>query len=445
MGLTLAKTTFSTKADETLATVDAYLKNDSAVVNAAKDVNDTLGVNALSGLKGGDLSASLDKAVKAGTAGLPEGQGFKYSAELLLKNATGATSSLMGTLKGLPADLQNRLGSMPSLARLGTTLTGLSGGILKGDLTSIKGVVTLVKGVSSAVTGIKRLTSPGALIALGTNLVRESVAMGVKDSYSMLTEGMEDMGALGKLTKNLLPTAISSGDVNLLSNLVLGKSGPNIKSMMPSFVGDFTRQFTLPKNASIGDYATLLNNVDTGLTKVDSAWKKATLGSDVVINMNDLNACSRDMDKLLTAKASAPEAAWDWLKGTVSPATINTSAISDPLKQVAVLKQVVNTAQTPNPLNTDKEYIGLFNSIKNPNYIPPKRASGVISSAEKAAQEAAGFNSGAIIWDDAPAPAPMSVEASLKKDFPKVADTSIWHDLGQMVQGNVKGQPWTPM
>lgn len=432
MAFTLAKTTFSTKADDALAAVDAYMKNDSRVVNIVPDIKDSLNLSSLEGLKGGNFAGDLKGAISAVKKGVS-------TATKFMNGLDAAKSSIMASLKGLPNAMQARLMQASGLGNITATINGVVSKLKNADVTSLKGLGNLVGAVSGAVYTVKTLTDKNALKALAGNLVREATRVGLTDVYAALDRGLGP-GIMNSVTRAILPMASASGSINLLANLAGGSVSGNINAMMPAFKSQFMRQFTLPPLTKVGDYTRVLSSVSDSFGKIDATWNLTSLGGQPAINMNDLNACSRDTSKLFAAQASNTYPAI----GTDSdPYAINTSAIPDRLTQMAVLQTTYEKAATApaksDPLNRDMEYIGLFGSIKNPNYIPPEAplspsptpyrveiagtstSAGVITSAQKAAQEAAGFNSGAIVFDEPPAPA-VSVETSLKKDFPYVYD-----------------------
>ena len=391
MGFTLATTTFSTKADETLATLDAYAVKTAGVVNIAKDIKGALEYDSLAGLKGGTLGSGL--ALLSNTAT----EGLRVSEASLMSGILGSNSTLMSSLKSLPRTLQSELlNAKGALSSITATVNGVRSLTKGADLSSLTGVANLISNLAGSKLPLA-FTDTSGLIALGTNLVKQATALGIPDALKAFSAGVSGKDILSGMVKNLLPVAIGSSNMNLLSNLANCPLARDVTKMMPSFVGDFTKQFTLPRGTSRNAYPGVLASMNDSFSKLDPNW----LGSEVTgaVNLTAFNGCSADMSAVLASGNDTRAISFE----DADPATIDTSALGTPIDQAAALNAARNTdkefigwggtirnpnyvaplaakasvstssqsSASSNPLNTDKEYIGWGGSVKNPNYIPP--------------------------------------------------------------------------
>src|ERR1035437_709348 len=104
----LTSTTFSSGANDKIATIDAYKIANSSITNINPNVEDMFSLNSLSGLKSTDLtnsSAATDKIVSS----CKKDYGLTVDSDSLLKGVVGSNTDLLSSLKGLSPDLQSKL------------------------------------------------------------------------------------------------------------------------------------------------------------------------------------------------------------------------------------------------------------------------------------------------------------------------------------------------
>jgi hypothetical protein len=329
MGFKLAATTFSTKADDTLATVDAYAQKSSKVINATPDVVTAADLGNLAGLKGATVGADLKFLSTTVT------QGLKVDKDALLKGVLGSNSGLIGALKGLPPIIQEGMTKAKGLSSILATVNGVTSVIKNANLSTLSGMGSLINGLSNTNFPIA-FTDTSGLINLGSNLVKQATSLNIPGVLSAITSGIANKSIVNGIVRGSLSTVIGSSNVGLLSDIAGSSSGKYVTKWMPSFSQDFTKQFVLPSNTRGSSLLGISNIVTSSLSKIDSTWNTANRAGETVINMNALNACSRDMGTLLDVQSSFRRQ--EILDQNASE--INTSAIENPNVQAAAIQQM---------------------------------------------------------------------------------------------------------
>lgn len=350
MGLKLANTTFSTKADEALATIDAYTQSTSTVTNnATPDINDTINIGGFSGLKGGNLGEGLQIFSKV------QSSGFKTNPDALLKGIVGSNSALSSALSSLSGGLKTDLLKGGGLSRITATVDGLKTSIAGADLSTLKGLGSLIKGVSTSNFPILFKDKAG-LTNFATNIITQAAGVGIPNAFKAFADGLDDDSVMGGVMKRMLPDVITTSNINLLSNIATSKYGKNVNKLMPSFISDFSRGFTIPKGTKQKDYGGMLKSITGSYTLIDSKWDKyVSPAGQGMLSVSAVNDSSKDFNTLLKANANSTHVPIN----TTSPSTLNTSNGFDSLVKIKAIKDV---------LNASKERTESFGDIPKSNY-----------------------------------------------------------------------------
>lgn len=297
----LAIPVFASKPTDTLLTVDAYAQETAAESKTAvKDIIDEGLGKGLDPLKG--IAVGLKTVGSIGLK-LPEGLGVDPKA--ILNDAMGQSNALMGAfnsmagsikgavLNGITKDLIGATGVGAAIASIGGTVSKIA----SADLTTLKGLGTLVGGIANSPYAMA-LKNPKSLSAVATGILKQATVQGLPDAFKTFAAGVSDQSVLGRVTKGLLPTVVSTSNVNTLFNMATGKTKPNLKAFMPDVAGEYTRAFKNVGNPSVRDISSMMKTVGTSMVAIDSKWDKwvAPNGQER-INMNIYKNASPDFQK----------------------------------------------------------------------------------------------------------------------------------------------------
>ncbi len=354
-GLNLAKSTFNTRADEKLATADAYdLTSAQKVITSLPDINDQINLGDFTGLKGGNLGEGLN--LFSGGAGL----GFKASPDALFKGLVSSNSGLSSALSGLSGPLKTALLKGGGNSKISATFDGITKMIGKADLSTLTGLGGLIKGVSNSSLPFS-FTDMSGLTNFSTNIIKQASGFGIPNAFKAFSTGLGNNTIMASVTKNLLPTVVGTSNVNLLLNIAQSQFGGNVKRLQPGFINDFARAFKLPTGTPQRNTPAIVNDILTSFGLIDANWNKKprTVGTPS-INMNTTRNASPDFVRLMNGSAQRTPIPIN----TSSPSTINTSnTLSDFVKQAAMQKifkdsigpgeEVISGGPTKRPLDAD--------------------------------------------------------------------------------------------
>lgn len=332
----LAQTTFSTGPDDSLAVIDGYEKDSSSVVTNIPNLEE-LQTNQQAQDFIPDESVLEELRIIEGSN---NGE-LELDPEALKEGILSSSTGVMGSFKSLDPSMQKKLLEVSGANKIKTTIDGVDRMITNGDYKSIKGLANMIKGISNCEFPIKILDLAG-LIALATNLIKESSRLGVGDSYGAFINCLNNLAATSGITRNLVPYVSKNGDVDLLKAIADGPHRSEVKTYSPNFVKDFTKQFKLPPNIKQTAMAGLLGSTTSSFSKIDPEWNKK--GNN--IDASSLADASDDFKKLIEADRAAKELDW----GNVDFSDMDTSnQLSDNDKLFAT----VGIAQSAKQNNID--------------------------------------------------------------------------------------------
>ena len=340
----LAVSVFSSKPTDSLLAVDAYEQNTATEkVTAVKDIlSEELGA----GLKSIN---SLAIGLKAeGALGLKLPESLAIDAKAALSDAVGQSTAAMSAfnsmassaksalLSGINKDLINATG----LGRVTATLNGSITKIASTDLTSLKGLGTLVGGLSNAPYALK-LTDPKSMSVVASNIMKQATIKGLPDAFKAFSDGTSDKSILGRVTKDLLPTIVSTGNVNTLYNIATGKTKASVKAFMPSFAMDYVKAFKNPGKMSVGQVSSLMRTVGSSMTAIDSKWDKwiTPKGNDLL----NMNVCMKGSSDFQTAIKRTAEAMPVTRVSSPGPADIGAKFMNDATSSMSAMMSMFSS------------------------------------------------------------------------------------------------------
>lgn len=305
----LAISVFSSKPTDSLLAVDAYEQSTATEnVTAVKDIlSEDLG----SGLKSiGNLAVGLKPE---GGLGLKLPESLAVDAKAALNDAMGQSTAAMSAFNSMAGSAKSALLSginkdligATGLGRVTATLNGSITKIASTDLTSLKGLGTLVGGLSSVPYSLK-LTDPKSMSVVASNIMKQATIKGLPDAFKAFSDGTTDKSILGRVTKDLLPTIVSTSNVNTLYNIATGKTKASVKAFMPSFAMDYVKAFKNPGKMSVGQVSSMMRTVGSSMAAIDSKWDKwITPKGTELLNMDMCMKSSPDFQTAIKRTAQA--------------------------------------------------------------------------------------------------------------------------------------------
>ena len=317
----LASSVFLTGAKDKLATADVYTLATDNPINSIQAItiatNPVLAVG-LTGSKGvSSLLSGLLSTAKSAVPGLN-----LTSAAARVSISLPSLGSAMNLLSsGAQNSILSGVGST-----VGGAISSVSGAV--GAVTSAASSVTaIVNGVSQAVTGaISDVAAIGSLISgnacndtfalkdtaatVGalSGVIGVAMNAGIPNAFKALTCGVSDTTTMNGVIGNLLPSAISSGDLGTLTAMATSASPGLMTSLNPNVLGDFSACYAVPSGNNV---ATLTNGatIATTFDTISPGWDTTTdLTNGTSFDVTAIQSASPDFQQAYcsTALATAP-------------------------------------------------------------------------------------------------------------------------------------------
>lgn len=301
MTLKLAIPTFVSGPTDTFAALDYYTKSDSGVVNSIPDINDLFSSTALNVLKGGNL-LGLDKITSLISSANPLNGLLKVNPQSLISGVLSSNAGLVGSLRSLPDTLQNKVLSSIGNTNIQATIGGITSLVTKADLSTVTGLGSMIGSLSGANLPMSFVDKSG-LANLSTNLIREASSFGIPNAFTSFSTTMTDLPLLGSITKNLLPSLVSSSNINLLGEIASSPVAKNVIKQTPSFVQDFLKNYTNPIRPSSNQSLINYSSIDSSMNSIVPNWKNTQRGSSSTYNGNIISGSSDDFKQSVLNRA----------------------------------------------------------------------------------------------------------------------------------------------
>lgn len=303
----LASTTYSSGADDTFATVDAYTKNiSSSVVNSITKLDVKLpDYSSITNLNKKDIPGLLEKAKEKVTVGptdivkrlFPDGSGaqsnFRNLSDKIKQGfdfGKDASSTLKVTVGGATQAISAATASMNAVR----------------DLSNI--IKTYTCGVYSAVISDQKANSAmiAGLMKAANKFSMKGVFDKLADPLSCNTPSPAVMsGALSSIIPSLAAT-------NKLSGIIeIGKSkyGDTVKGIYPDITPVMLTGFSKKADAEAGepckakDYSALYTDTSQAFNNIDPSWNANTFNGNTVLDTSNFIKPNADFHDLIKANS----------------------------------------------------------------------------------------------------------------------------------------------
>ena len=321
----LAKTSFESGADETLATPDVYGgAAPEGPIGAVRDsINSGNSIQGLSGdMFGGGALGGLGKLLSQDMESFTSQFG-KYE-----KGIKAVTSVLNGD-KSLIDNLKtNMVGDLLTSAGFGSTATQIAGSLLNGgnpmdtigilakgnpnlrlimdgvetviaakDVNSIEGLLA-VAGKISGMEGLGKLLHIGPQLGIIKGLVDKANFLGIPDLANALIKTIKDPEDKKKVELGVTLGAAQGANLTMLREIMNKHGADAVSGMFPQMVGQVLTSYRYPADKK-GPSVAEANVLITLCNDLDRNWMHENRGSVRTISTRHLVNVSKDARELL--------------------------------------------------------------------------------------------------------------------------------------------------
>jgi len=306
--MALAKTVFATGIDEALATIDVYGEDTASSELGVAFTSEDFDADSITGLVGGNLADPSELI-----AGFDDTSGLLLDSDALKNSLLAALQGGLAALAQMSPDMAFDVLNVKGSSQVYASTNGIESMISRADLSSLTGLAALISSISGSPFQVT-LTDRSGLTALSTNVLRQAAVLGVPGAYTQFAGGMSsDLPMLTNITKGILPTVISSSNVDMLSEIANGPIASNVTALSPNIASSFVASFRLKPHASTTSVLQTSSQLMAALTTLDPSWNRTssintrfdssqlhlTNNADAVLN------ASADFKKLASIAAAA--------------------------------------------------------------------------------------------------------------------------------------------
>lgn len=326
----LARTSFESGADETLATPDIYGGNtpDTPIGAMRDSINEGNSIS-IPGI--GDGFGGLGELLSQDMASFSAAYG-KY------EQGIKAVTSVLNGDKSLIENLKtNMVGDLLTSAGFGKTATQLAGSLINGDNPMdivgslakanpnlrliVDGIETVVgakdidsiedllavAGKLSGMEGLGDLLQIGPQLGIIKGLVDKANFLGIPELANSLMKTIKDPSDKKKVELGASLGAAQGGNLTMLKDIIGKHGAAAVSGMYPQMVGQILSSYRYPTDKK---YATVseANNLISICNELDKDWMHENRESNRVISMRYLTTVSKDAKELLYLLDSTREA-----------------------------------------------------------------------------------------------------------------------------------------
>lgn len=294
--LPLVPTVFATGAKDIVAAADAYAsKLTSNPINSIQSLSQKIGFDVGSILGNAQNAMALGSVIKMAMGGKIE-----FDKNILTARLLASSSKILSSYRALDEGLK---GGMTSLMNVGESLTtsinGVASMVDSAKIDSIKSLGNFL----SDYTGNKNLFSivdTGAVGSMIGGLVTEASNLGIKNVFSSLTSGIEDLSLLTKTAQNAIPKLLSNGDLTSLLEIATSPIAKNLGPLYPLFGNDLAAAFGTKINRELKDSLEDFQKYTRTMDGVFKDWDKFSgNGDDFGVNILRMMGSSKSFQDMI--------------------------------------------------------------------------------------------------------------------------------------------------
>ena len=256
MTVGLAKSIFEQKPNESRVVADVYATAKNKVVNSFQALNETMGdvqenMGFLSQLASGDKIKMLEKV----------GDKLSLNKDGLISNISSALSDSAIRAKSFLSDLATKkeavmsfyndnvnkvTGIIKDAQSTYVQVQGVYQTVANADLTDLRGITNTMNALNSKLG--MNISSDGALSGVYSSLVQEASDLGIRNAFSVVADTIQQSQdiynkgqAIYSIATDVLPNAIRSGNINLVSDIAGYLGTGSVPMMLPNSIGSLAQ------------------------------------------------------------------------------------------------------------------------------------------------------------------------------------------------------------
>lgn len=308
----LSKAVFDVGPDEELLVVDAYEEKGDKVLNQiSKRTSDSA------------ANAAQQMVPKKGSPPKPTGstQGLKETADSVKDYLKSAAPTAASSLNGLPTEINDIMAKPMGVTNVLATVNNVTSSIKDYTAQTVKKVGNLLTSAAGVPNNVLSIVDQNNMASAGANAVLAATKVGIPNAYSIMAGSMSNApNALRNMTKQILPTVATTAAVGLLENVADGPVAKEVKSMMPTLIPQFVRNYKNAEGIAARALPQVANRILTSFNKIDPQWEEIPQGQKTT----PLIESSEDFKQLVKSVSQQHTVA---IVG--DPVSIDTSAIED--------------------------------------------------------------------------------------------------------------------
>lgn len=448
----LARPSFVTGPNDALITVDVFSGTASGIVNSISSLASQYDVDLIGMLRAGAAAAQVLPIVEGIANGRLLLNPQNAIARLLTASNTLVAAAGGGSLGALFNNLSSGVQSAIAeggqiLGEVTATVGGVVSTIANGAVNDIQALGSLINGFAGSAEFM--MVDNQALIGMASGVINAASRYGVSGAFNAMVRGITSPYILNGICQQVAPGLVSVSDINSLSAIAGAVATGNLRAINPSICLSITQNYSRSAsgNSAQADPTNDAANYDSIINCYNAAnpgWNIAQRVGDAVgdstIDLTSLQGGTDDFNSALAAGvyasaqtdptqpatdtttpfyALAPvyqavdpdQQLKDMYPNTyIDPALRSTSTPVQPTQLQTDTSSVIDaaTSATAVKVTPGSGDLGSYNPVTQLG----TRQDGTISSKQKDAEEAAGYNSGALVFDDPTPNDPVGKQAN---------------------------------
>jgi len=436
----LAQPSFVTGPNDNLITVDVFSGTASGIVNSIASLAAQYDVDLIGMLRAGSAAAQLLPVVEGIANGALLLNPANAIARLLTASNTlvaAAGGTVTAAFNGLSSGLQAAIGAAGQvLGSVEATVGGVVSTIANGAVSDIAGLGSIINSFAGSAEFM--MVDNQALIGMAVGVINSAARYGVSGAFGAMVSTITNPYVLNGIIQQTMPNLVVASDLTSLQALTAAAGPQGVSAVNPNFISDFTTSYS-----SSGTWASaaqgMPNNDAANWSAIQDCYNQANPGWNIASRLGDSDGSSTvDLTSLQggTDDFNSALAAGVYASANTTPGATPTDTTTpfyglatvypqvDPNQQLADMypntyidPALRSTQQPVDPTQLQTGAGAAVSAATSTTAVTPTtgdlgtydsstglgtRNDGTISSAQAAANSAAGYNSGQIVFDDAP-------------------------------------------
>jgi hypothetical protein len=438
----IAGPSFVTGPNDKLLTVDVFTGSASGIVNSIESLAAKYDVDLIGMLRAGAAAAKLLPVVE----GLVNGK-LLLNPQAAIARLLTASNTLVGAVGG--SSLNSVFNTLSSGVQAGiseagqvlgsveATVGGVVSTIANGAISDIQSLGGLINGFANS-SGAFMMIDTQALAGMAAGVINQCAQYGISGAFQQMVSNITNPRVLNSIIAQTLPNLVGASDINGLQALANVANVVGITAVNPQMLSSFTTGYSRSASGSYqqsspNQDATTWTQISDCYGTADPTWdsyqRTGDASGDPSIDLTSLQGGTDDFNSTLAAgvfsAAPADTTTPLYALATVYPAQPVDTQLKSMYPNTYIDPALRSTPLPvePTQLSVDTQTVVSAATSTTAVQIAPSSGSsanqyGTITSAQAAAQSAAGYNSGAIVFDnDTPVATPAATPVT-----PKVND-----------------------